>query len=119
MVLSGACALLSMAAYAAPLAVLVVLLAVWGAAVIADSAQFSTAVTELAEPRYAGSVLTLQTALGFLLTIASIRLVPAVADAVGWRYALAPLAIGPALGTVAMLRLRSLPEARRMAGGAR
>lgn len=119
MLLSGACALLSMVAFSAPLWLLVLLLAVWGAAVIADSAQFSTAVTELAEPRYAGSVLTLQTALGFLLTIATIRLVPIVADAAGWRYSLAPLAIGPALGTIAMLRLRGLPEAVRMAGGAR
>jgi hypothetical protein len=87
--------------------------------VIADSAQFSTAATELADARHAGSMLTLQTALGFLLTIASIRLVPLVAGLVGWRFALMPLAIGPALGTIAMLRLRTLPEATRMAGGAR
>jgi hypothetical protein len=90
---------------------------VWGASVIADSAQFSAAVTELAEPRYAGSALTLQLALGFALTILSIRLVPVAVDAVGWRYALLGLAAGPLSGTVAMLRLRALPASRRLAGG--
>lgn len=87
--------------------------------VIADSAQFSAAVTELAEPRYAGSVLALQLALGFALTIVSIRLVPVAVDVVGWRYALVPLAAGPLLGTVAMLRLRRLPAALRLADGRR
>ena len=83
-------------AYAAPTAALLVRPGcVWGAAVIADSAQFSAAVTELAEPAYAGSALTLQLALGFALTIASIRLVPLAVDVVGWRYALLPLAAGP------------------------
>ena len=116
---SGACCLLSPLAFAAPAAVLVALLAVWGAAVIADSAQFSAAATELAEPRYAGSALTLQVALGFALTIVSIRLVPVVVDAAGWRWAFLPLALGPAAGAVAMLRLRGLPEAAAMAGGRR
>ncbi len=116
---SGACCLASPLAFAAPGAVLVALLLVWGAAVIADSAQFSAAATELAEPRYAGSALTLQVALGFALTIVSIRLVPVVVDAVGWRWALLPLAAGPAAGLVAMLRLRALPAAAAMAGGRR
>jgi hypothetical protein len=96
-----------------------VLLLVWGATVIADSAQFSAAVTELAEPRYAGSVLALQLALGFTLTIASIRLVPVTVDLVGWRHALLPLAVGPLTGTLAILRLRRLPEARALANGRR
>ena len=80
---------------------------------------FSAAVTELAEPRYAGSALTLQLALGFALTVASIRLVPLTGGAIGWRYALVPLAIGPVAGTFAMLRLRTLPAARRLADGRR
>jgi hypothetical protein len=92
---------------------------VWGASVIADSAQFSAASTELAEPRYAGSVLALQLALGFAVTGVSIRLVPVFADVLGWRFALVPLAIGPILGTVAMLRLRALPAASRLAEGRR
>ena len=119
MLVSAACCLASPVAYAAPTAALAGILMVWGASVIADSAQFSAAVTELAEPRYAGSALTLQLALGFALTILSIRLVPVAVDAVGWRYALLGLAAGPLSGTVAMLRLRALPASRRLAGGHR
>lgn len=119
MLISAACCLASPLAFVASPAVLVVVLLVWGAAVIADSAQFSAAVTELAEPRYAGSVLALQLALGFALTVASIRLVPIAVNAVGWRFALLPLAIGPLLGTIAMLRLRAMPAARRLASGRR
>ena len=81
-----------------------IVLLLWGASVIADSAQFSAATTELAESRYAGSALTLQLALGFALTVASIRFVPVAADAVGWRFAFIPLAAGPLLGAVALLR---------------
>jgi MFS family permease len=119
MVVSAACCLVSPWAYVAPTVVLVAVLLVWGASVIADSAQFSASVTELAEPRYAGSALTLQLALGFALTIASIRLVPVAADAIGWRFALVPLAVGPLAGTAAMVRLRTLPAARRLAHGRR
>ncbi len=116
---SGLCCLLSPLAFGGPPAVLVVLLLVWGAAVIADSAQFSAAATELSERRFAGSALTMQVALGFALTIVSIRLVPAVVGAVGWRWAFLPLAAGPAAGAVAMLRLRRLPAAAALAGGRR
>jgi MFS family permease len=119
MVISAACCLASPLAFAATDPVLIGVLLVWGASVIADSAQFSAAVTELAEPRYAGSVLALQLALGFTLTIASIRLVPVAVDLVGWRYALLPLAVGPLAGTVAMLRLRRLPESLALANGRR
>lgn len=106
MLVSAACCLASPLAFAAGTGLLVALAVVWGAAVIADSAQFSAATTELAEPAYAGSALTLQLALGFALTVASIRLVPIVADVVGWRFALLPLAAGPLAGTVAMQLLR-------------
>ena len=119
MVTSGACCLASPVAFTAAEPVLIGILLVWGAAVIADSAQFSAAVTELAEPRYAGSVLALQLALGFSLTIASIRLVPFAVDLVGWRYALMPLAMGPYAGALAMLRLRQLPESLALANGRR
>ncbi len=107
MLASAVCCLASPLAFIAPAPVLVAILLVRGAAVIADSAQFSAATTELAEPRYAGSALTLQLALGFALTMASIRFVPVAADAVGWRFAFLPLAVGPLLGTVAMLRVRT------------
>ena len=96
-----------------------VLVLVWGASVIADSAQFSTAMTELGDPAYRGTLLTFQTGLGFALTAVSIRLVPIIADSYGWGWAFAILAIGPALGIVAMMRLRSLPESLKLAGGRR
>jgi len=71
----------------------------------------------LADERYVGTALTLQTAVGFLVTTISIQLVPIVADVVGWRWAFAFLAIGPAVGTAAMLRLRWSPAAAKLAGG--
>jgi MFS family permease len=90
---------------------------VWGAAVVADSAQFSASIAELGQPERVGTLLTVQTATGFLLTVVSIRLLPVWTHTVGWRWAFAPLAIGPILGVLAMARLRLSPEARRLAGG--
>ena len=90
---------------------------IWGASIVADSAQFSTAITELSDGAYRGTALTFQTGLGFLLTIATIRIVPVLAESVNWGVAFAILGIGPVVGTYAMLRLRSLPEARAMAMG--
>jgi MFS family permease len=119
MIISGCCCLVSPLAYAAATPILVIVLLLWGASVIADSAQFSAASTELAEPRYAGSVLALQLALGFALTVVSIRLVPLLAEVVGWQLTLVPLAVGPIAGTVAMLRLRASPAALRLANGRR
>ena len=92
---------------------------VWGVTVIADSAQFSTAITELSPPAYVGTALTTQTCVGFALTMVSIWLIPLVVKHVGWGWAFATLAIGPALGILAMGRLRALPEASKLAGGRR
>ncbi len=92
---------------------------VWGFAVVADSAQFSAAVSELSEPEWVGTALTVQTCLGFLLTTLTIRLVPALVGLGGWTLALSVLAIGPLFGILAMWRLRSSPEAIRMASGRR
>ena len=78
----------------------------WGFFVIADSAQFSALVTEVAPPHAVGTALALQTSIGFLLTIASIQLVPAIAGEAGWRWAFPVLAVGPALGIAAIARLR-------------
>ncbi|MEQ8406526.1 MAG: MFS transporter [Oceanicaulis sp.] len=110
---SGACALLSPLAWGAPGFVLGILLLVYGISVIADSAQFSAAIAELAPPGLAGSLLTLQTALGFALTVVSVQLLPVWAEAIGWRYALLPLAAGPVIGVAAMVVLRR--EMRRRA----
>jgi hypothetical protein len=92
---------------------------VWGITVVADSAQFSTAITELSPPAYVGTALTTQTCAGFALTTLTIWLIPPVVAAVGWRWAFAVLAVGPALGVVAMGRLRALPESVKLAGGRR
>jgi MFS family permease len=104
---SGACAVLSAAVFGTVL--LVPLLLVWGAAVIADSGQFSAALTEAADQRYVGTALTAMTAAGFLLSVLTIQLLPLVADATGWRAALPLLAIGPAFGSLALRRLRERP----------
>lgn len=98
---------------------LALILPIWGVSVIADSAQFSAAVAELAEPAYVGTALTVLTSLGFLLTFGSIRLIPALVSALGWHWAMLPLVIGPIFGVSAMVRLRALPDALRMAGGRR
>lgn len=99
--------------------VILIVAMVWGASVVADSAQFSTALSELCEEAYRGTSLTFQTGLGFLITIVPIWLVPLVAGSLGWGPAFAMLAIGPALGTAAMLRLRTMPEAAALALGRR
>src|SRR6185436_3201875 len=98
---------------------LLVVAAIWGATVVADSAQFSACITELGDPQYLGTALTMQTCIGFLLTTISIQLIPYLESAVGWRYAFVILAPGPLLGVMAMLRLRSLPEAAKIAQGRR
>jgi MFS family permease len=105
MAISGSCALTIGVVAGISTTAAVALALVWGFTVIADSAQFSTLVTEEAEQAYVGTALTLQLALGFTLTVATIWLVPVLEDAVGWRWAFAFLAPGPALGVVAMLRL--------------
>jgi MFS family permease len=115
---SGACALAAGFVFHHP-ALLTLLCVVWGFAVVADSAQFSAAVSELADPRYVGTALTVQTSLGFLLTTVTLRIIPPLRDLLGWERAFALLALGPAFGIWSMLRLRRLPEAERMAGGRR
>lgn len=113
---SGGCALLAGFVLDQPV-ILTGLCLVWGFAVIADSAQFSAAVSELADPSYVGTALTIQTSLGFLLTLVSIWVVPILEASIGWHAALALLAAGPAFGIWSMRRLRARPEARRLAMG--
>jgi MFS family permease len=106
MAISGTCALLIGLTAEGPEALVLGLGLIWGFTVVADSAQFSTLVSERADQAYVGTALTLQLAIGFTLTIATIWLMPVLADSVGWRWAFAFLAPGPALGVAAMLRLR-------------
>jgi MFS family permease len=119
MVVSGICCLAIGLLFGRSLLLLVPALLFWGVAVVADSAQFSTAVSELAPRDYVGTALTLQTSLGFLLTTVTISLLPVAAASAGWRWVMSLLAIGPAFGVWAMITLRRRPEAARLAGGRR
>lgn len=117
MAVSGACAVLTPVVFGGSVWLLVPFVLVWGVTIVADSAQFSTMVTETASDETRGTALTLQTAVGFLLTLVTIRGVPAIAEAVGWQWAFPVLAVGPALGIAAMVRLASSPHAAKLAGG--
>jgi MFS family permease len=107
LVISGSCCLASPLFFAAPTIILVAAVLVWGAAVIADSGVFSTALSETTDARFVGTALTAQTGIGFLLTVVPIQLVPIVAEAIGWRYAFLILAPGPLLGAMAMFTLNA------------
>ncbi len=117
--ISGSCALVVGLLFGGNPALLTGVCLVWGFAVVADSAQFSAAVSELCQKNYIGTALTVQTSLGFLLTMITIRLIPSLESRFGWNWSFAFLAFGPAVGIWAMLALRRLPEARRMARGNR
>ena len=117
MIVSGGCAL--MTGFVSAPAIVVVLVMIWGFSVVADSAQFSTSVSELCDPEYVGTALTIQTCCGYLLTMITIRLVPLVANSAGWGVGFAILAIGPVFGTWHMMKLRKMPEAEKLAQGNR
>jgi MFS family permease len=114
MAASGLCALAIGLTFGASLWALGPVALAWGFFVVADSAQFSVLVTESVPPHAVGTALTLQTSLGFLLTAVTIQLVPPLAEAVGWRWAFAGLALGPALGIASV---RRLVVARRTTAG--
>ena len=117
MATSGTCCLLAGPAFGLHPAVTIGLCLVWGIAVVADSAQFSASITELAKAGLTGTMLTVQNCLGFALTLVSIQLLPVLVARLGWGGAFATLAIGPALGCAAMLRLGRSPMAAQLAGG--
>ena len=121
MAASGTCAVAIGFLFGAVPAVVVALAIVWGITVVADSAQFSAAVSELAPPGTEGSALSVQVALGFILTGVTILGIGLLnpADGTGWRIAFGLLAVGPLVGVIAMWRLRGRPDASRMAGGRR
>lgn len=110
LVISGGCCLLSPLAFFAPAPVLIMFLGIWGAAVIADSGVFSTALSEVADQRFVGTALSAQTAIGFALTVLSIQLVPLLAQVTGWQYAFLLLVPGPVIGATAMALFRSTPS---------
>jgi len=119
MIMSGACAIGVGFLFTSPPVILIFVCFIWGITIIADSAQFSASIAELSPPDMVGTMLTIQTCAGFLLTLFTIHMMPHLIDAVSWKYAFAVLAIGPVLGTIAMGRLRAHPEAIKLAGGNR
>jgi len=119
LVISGFCSVLVGFLFGGSPVLLVILCLIWGFAIVADSAQFSAAVSELCQKEYTGTALTLQTSRGFLLTLVTIRLVPTLESYFGWERAFAFLALGPVAGIWAMYALRKLPEAVKLAGGNR
>jgi MFS family permease len=104
MAVSGACCILA-AIFFDHFCTLLVIALIWGLAIVADSAQFSAIVSEVSDPNYVGTALTMQTALGFLLTAFSIRAIAWIGTNYGWRWAAASMAIGPLLVIVAMVGL--------------
>lgn len=119
MALSAACAMTIGFAFDGPIWLFVAIAVVWGFSIIGDSAQFSAAITELTDRSYVGTALALQMGLGFAVTVIAIWLTPILAGLVGWRWVFLFLAPGPLIGIAAMLLLRRLPEARRLAHGRR
>jgi MFS family permease len=116
---SGSCAVLIGFLFGESPIWLILLCLVWGVSVIADSAQFSASVAELSDRNLVGTMLTIQTSMGFLLTLLTIHLLPRIVEGVGWTYAFAFLALGPLVGVVAMWRLRLHPDSVKLAGGRR
>jgi MFS family permease len=117
MAVSGSCAAVIGQLFGGAPALVVAVCIVWGVSIVADSAQFSASVAELADRSRVGTMLTFQTAMGFTLTLVTIHLLPHWVESMGWRYAFVPLAIGPAIGVFAMARLRAHPRAAALAGG--
>lgn len=110
MAVSGFCALIIGQFYGANPYLVATIAIIWGLFIVADSAQFSASVSELADKRYLGTALTLQTSMGFLLTLFSIRMIPTLQNTFGWQWAFAFLAIGPVIGILAMQTLKSISE---------
>jgi len=106
MLISGICCILIGFTFGESIWFTLILSIIWGMSVIADSAQFSAAVSEVAEVEYVGTALTFQMCIGFLITIFSINLVPIIQRVIGWEWVFACLAIGPILGIVSMIRYK-------------
>lgn len=112
--ISGSCALVAgFLLGAAPWLVTIVCL-IWGFALIADSAQFSACVVELADRAYIGTLLTVQTCVGYMITLVGIHAVQIVVDRFGWGLGFASLTIGPVIAIIAMIRLHYHPAAARL-----
>lgn len=105
---SATCSATAWLFFGAPTPVLFAFAVIWGVSAVADSAQFSALVSDYSARTHVGTALTLQTCVGFLLTLVSIRVLPWIAAAVGWKWTFLILAPGPALGAMAMTRLMKM-----------
>ena len=117
MLVSGTCALTVGFLFGGSVWIVLAVCLLWGFTVVPDAPQTSACIIELSEPSYVGTMLTVQTCVGFMLTMFPIHIVPQMVDLFGWRFAFMPLAIGPILGAYAMLQLRRHPDAIKLAGG--
>ncbi len=117
--ISGTCALIMGFFYGGPAWLILLVGIIWGITIVSDSAQFSASVTELSDRTLVGTMLTVQTCIGFLLTLVTIQVMPYVVTGLGWTYAFMILAIGPVIGIWAMARLRADPASEKLAGGRR
>ncbi|MCT4656120.1 MAG: MFS transporter [Cohaesibacter sp.] len=117
--MSGTCAVIIGPLFGGSIGLVCLVAILWGATVSPDSAQFSASVGELSKPEHRGTMLTMQTAIGFTLALVSVQLMPHWIDLVGWQWAFTPLAAGPVFGILSMLRLRTLPQSRQLANGRR
>lgn len=106
MTISGSSALFFAIFFGGPLWLMILIAIIWGISVIPDSAQFSALVADYAPAEIAGSLMTLQTALGFALTTVTVQLAPALADKIGWPWLMALLAFGPLFGIYSMWGLQ-------------
>jgi MFS family permease len=114
---SGTCSILIGFSFGKATWLVATLALLWGFFVIADSAQFSVLVTESVPSHAVGTALTVQTSVGFLLTMVSIQLIPPIERLVGWRWAFSVLAIGPVFGIAAVRRLAALTGRTRPSTG--
>lgn len=114
---SGVCSAIAGLLFGMPAWALLLFAVVWGFSVVADSAQFSALVTEHSPRTHVGTALTLQTSAGFLLTMASMQLLPLVAEHYGWRWVFLLLVPGPVLGAWAMEKLRRSETQPEMVNG--
>ena len=119
MAVSGACCLTVGFLFGLEPWILTLFCMIWGISIVADSAQFSARVVESSPPSIVGTMLTVQTSVEFLITMVTIQLVPYLVRWVTWRHGFAVLAIGPALGILAMAKLRSMDESLKLTGGHR
>lgn len=109
LIVSGSCSIGIGLLYGGPTWPIVVVGIIWGFTVVADSAQFSAIVTEVGDQSYVGTALTMQIAIGFSVSAATIWIIPVIEEMVTWQWAFSILALGPAVGIAAMLRLKRVP----------